>query len=107
MKDIFHKFRQGLSSLATDLPARQETLASAKDKKGRRTRVAARSGFGAGSGTVNAQELRFHGADEGEPGRGFTPSSASASSYLWPPEPTFTSHRWNSASFAVPSLAKV
>jgi hypothetical protein len=34
MKDIFRKIGQGLSSLATDIPARQETLASASEEAG-------------------------------------------------------------------------
>ena len=34
MKDIFHKFRQGLGLPATDVPAHQETLASAKEEPG-------------------------------------------------------------------------
>ena len=34
MKDIFRKIGQGLGSLATEFPARQETLASAKEEPG-------------------------------------------------------------------------
>ena len=34
MKDIFSKIRQGLNSRATDLPAGQETLASANEEDG-------------------------------------------------------------------------
>ncbi|HXN89638.1 MAG TPA: hypothetical protein VN890_09860, partial [Methylocella sp.] len=34
MKDIFSKIAQGLSLRATDLPARQETLASANEELG-------------------------------------------------------------------------
>ncbi len=34
MKDIFYKIRQGLNLRATDLPARQETLASANEELG-------------------------------------------------------------------------
>src|ERR1700730_10180333 len=72
MKDIFRKIGQGLSSLATDLPARQENgcfgQRRTRDKQGRRTRLAARRGFGPGSGSLNAQELRFHGGGEGGPG---------------------------------------
>src|SRR3982074_1484511 len=40
-----------------------------RDKRGRGTRIAARSGFGASAGTLDAQELRFHGGGEGKPGR--------------------------------------
>ncbi len=73
MKDIFRKIGQGLGSLATDFPARQETLDSAKEEPGIKRDAELASppevGSAPAQAPLNAQELRFHGGGEGKPGR--------------------------------------
>jgi hypothetical protein len=80
MKDIFRKIGQGLGSLATEFPARQETLDSAKEEPGIKKDAELASPPEAGSAPAQAPSTRksFAFMEAAKEGRDASPRNPDA-----------------------------